>query len=223
MNVPDVEQTVERTVHAVNVPDADVGGSSVTVGATIDRLTGSVGVTSPVERSVEALRNLDLSSSPTADAPSAPSHVDGAPLPVAAPPIAPSSDAVAVLGLPVSTRAPVAGFGPTIDATVAAASDEAASGSVLPSARSLDLVSVGSAPVSAAGQDGNATGGAHGPVDGVVPATGANASASSFAPTFAAALLLVLALVAPRLLRSLKEAPAFLRPAPFIALLERPG
>lgn len=57
---------------------------------------------------------------------------------------------------------------------------------------------------------------------GPVGASG-SASAGGFAPLPVLAALLLAALVAP-LLRSVpKEAPAFLRPAPYIALLERPG
>jgi hypothetical protein len=56
-----------------------------------------------------------------------------------------------------------------------------------------------------------------------IPATAGSAGAGGFSPPPALGLMLLLALVAAGLLHAFKEVPAFLRPAPFTALLERPG
>jgi len=55
------------------------------------------------------------------------------------------------------------------------------------------------------------------------PAASAGAGGGTSAPPSIALALLLATLATPLFLRTFKEAPAFLRPAPYIALLERPG
>jgi hypothetical protein len=70
---------------------------------------------------------------------------------------------------------------------------------------------------------------ADGPADGKEGATpgvagsSGTAAAGGFAPAGGLALLLLMALLAPKILRSLHELPALAPSAPFMALLERPG
>jgi hypothetical protein len=67
----------------------------------------------------------------------------------------------------------------------------------------------------------------HAPLEGPGPSPGSSESAASgtagsfFVPL--AALLALLALAAPAILRRLREAPEFSAPAPFVCALERPG
>ncbi len=64
------------------------------------------------------------------------------------------------------------------------------------------------------------------PLDGPTPAPGSSAAAAGSAGSFfvpLAALLALLALVAPATLRRLGEVPAFRPPVPFVCALERPG
>jgi hypothetical protein len=117
----------------------------------------------------------------------------------------------------IATTAPIRG----VEAS-SPSSDGAASALAIGAIPNLD--SWATTPLASAERTGTVV-----PVDGSTPAPGGpvgasgSASAGGFAPLPVLAALLLLALIAPILRSVPKEAPAFLRPAPYIALLERPG
>jgi hypothetical protein len=191
----------EAAALVVGLAAAPAGGAAHPVAGVVDRAVATLGLA--------ADRGAGLTDGAAAGGPAA-----------ATPVVAPPSAAPAPISTATDGRVHgVAGAAPL----TSGASATAAAGRL-----SYLLASPfhdGGAPVyGAAGADrrdiapANGPGGEHtGPLSGAV----ASAAGSSGAP--ALALLMLLALAVPKLLLSLKEAPAFLRPVAFVALLERPG
>lgn len=138
----------------------------------------------------------------------------------------PSGPAPASLAVPEETVSVDAPVDPTIAETASPVRGVGASSPSRNGALAIDAgPSFGdwaTAPVTRTSQSGAAV-----PLDSPAPAhgspVGASGSASGFTPLPVLAALLLAALIAPILRTVPKEAPAFLRPAPYIALLERPG